>query len=111
MIRLYNTAARAKQEELAAMWSAGELSRAEWKAARDPLQQRIVGIDSQLSQLSGSTALEGVVGNGDELRLRWASLNLERQSAIVRAVLDYAVIAPARGHRFDPERISPVWNL
>jgi len=38
-------------------------------------------------------------------------MTLERQAAIIRAVLDYATILPATGNRFDPGRIQPVWVL
>jgi site-specific DNA recombinase len=103
---------QAKMQELALMWSDGEISRPEWKAARDPLEHRIAGIDRQLSQLTGTTALEGIVGHGAELRTRWDGMNLERQAAIVAAVLEHALITPAvkKGGKFDPNRIVPVWN-
>lgn len=104
---------RAKMDELASMWADNEISRAEWKSARDPIEHRIVSTERQLSQLTGTTALEGIVGHGSDLRDRWATLNLGRQAAIVAAVLDYATILPATsfGNQFNPDRIQPVWNL
>lgn len=104
---------QAKLTELAEMWADGEISRAEWKAAREPLDHRIKTTDRQLSQITGTTALEGIVGHGQELRERWDEMNLERQAAIVAAVLDHAVINPAvvKGGKFNPNRIVPVWNL
>ncbi|MFD3448606.1 recombinase family protein [Microbacteriaceae bacterium 4G12] len=103
---------QAKQRELMEMWMDGELSRTEWKTGRDLLEQRITATDRQLSQISGTTALEGIVGQGTELRTRWNSMNLERQAAIIGAVLDYATINPATQlGRFDPTRIVPAWNL
>jgi hypothetical protein len=68
--------------------------------------------ERQLSQITGTTALEGIVGNGTELRARWAGMNLERQAAIIGAVLDHASInaATIKGGKFDPNRIEPVWN-
>ncbi|WP_232819237.1 hypothetical protein [Homoserinimonas sp. OAct 916] len=100
-------------DELASMWADDEISRPEWKAAREPLEHRIKSIDRQLSQITGTTALEGIVGHGAELRTRWEEMNLQRQAAIVSAVLDHAVIAPAvkKGGKFDPNRIVPAWNL
>lgn len=104
---------RGKMGELASMWADNEISRAEWKTARDPIEHRIMSTERQLSQLTGTTALEGIVGHGSELRERWEALNLERQAAIVAAVLDYATILPAMayGNKFNPDRIRPVWNL
>ncbi|WP_411720783.1 recombinase family protein [Mycetocola sp.] len=102
-----------KMDELARMWAEGEISRPEWKAAREPLENRVKTVERQLSQITGTTALEGIVGHGMELRDRWANMNLERQAAIVSAVLDHATINPAtiKGGKFDPNRIEPVWNL
>jgi hypothetical protein len=45
-------------------------------------------------------------GNGQQLRASWDELNLTRQAAIVRAVLDHAVIAPGflGARTLDPDR-------
>lgn len=103
---------QAKMADLALMWSNGEISSPEWKIARQSLEHKITATDRQLSQLTGTTALEGIVGHGQELRARWGEMNLERQAAIVAAVLEHAVITPAvkKGGKFDPNRIVPVWN-
>jgi len=101
-----------RMKELGEMFAAGEISRMEWKAARDPLEHQITATEQQLSRITGASSLAQIVGQGAALRQGWASLNLERQHAIVRAVLDYATIRPAtRLGRFDPERIIPVWAL
>lgn len=101
----------ARMSELAAMFSAGEISRFEWKAARDPLEAQLTGVDQQLSRLSTATTLDRLVGQGAALRDRWEQMTLERQAAIVRAVLDYATILPATSNRFDAGRVQPVWVL
>lgn len=100
-----------RMRELAAMFSAGEISRFEWKAARDPLEAQLTGVDQQLSRLSTATNLDRLVGQGAALREGWEQMTLERQAAIVRAVLDFATILPATGNRFDPGRVQPVWVL
>lgn len=103
---------RARMEELGQMFAAGEISRMEWKAARDPLEHQITATDQQIARLAGSSTLEAIVGQGVALTAGWEGMNLERQHAIMRAVLDYATITPAtKLGRFDPERISPVWVL
>ena len=50
---------------------------------------------------------------GGALRQRWDSLTLDRQHAIVRAVLDYAVIAPGTpgAHTLDINRVQPRWRI
>lgn len=98
--------------QLAEMWAAKAISIAEWKAAREPIEARIFNQERQLSQLTGTNALAGIVGNGRELRASWESLNLSRQSAIVAAVLDFATIKPGSGGGrsvMDPNRVVPTW--
>lgn len=101
-----------RMSELAAMFAAGEVSRLEWKSARDPLEASLIAIDQQLARMAGNSTLAQVVGHGRALRDSWEGLNLERQQAIVKAVLDYATIRPAesRGH-FHPDRVVPTWAL
>jgi DNA invertase Pin-like site-specific DNA recombinase len=101
-----------RMTELGMMFAAGEVSRLEWKAARDPLEAALTATDQQLARLSGATTLVQVVGHGKALQDGWENLNLERQHAIIRAVLDYATIKPAQsqGH-FHPDRVVPTWAL
>lgn len=104
---------RALLEEFALMASSRQISPAEWRTAREPVEARIRRAEQQLARLSGTSQLEGLVGAGRELRERWGALNLERQAAIVKAVLDYATVRPGtRGARsLDPSRLVPTWRL
>lgn len=102
---------QSKMTELTVMWTDGDISRVEWKTARDRLEGQLTGVDQQLSRLTSATALDRLVGNGEALRAGWDGMTLERQHSIVRAVLDYATIVPATVNRFDPTRIHPVWVL
>ena len=81
--------------------------------ARDPIQARITDTGRQLAAATGTTALDGLAGRGAALRQRWDSLTLDRQHAIVRAVLDYAVIAPGTpgAHTLDINRVQPRWRI
>jgi site-specific DNA recombinase len=104
---------QAQMRELAELWAAKDISSAEWKAAREPIESRIRDAERQLATFSDSTALSGLVGNSAALRQDWESLNLTRQAAIVAAVLDFATISPGvPGSRtLDPNRIIPTWRL
>lgn len=104
---------RSQREELARMWSAREISSEEWRAAREPIDRRIRDAERRLERSTQAPALAGWVGNASELGDRWAGLSLDRQAAIVAAVLDHAVITPGvPGSRsLDPERVRPVWRL
>jgi hypothetical protein len=100
-------------DTLAQMFAAGEIGRREWLSARKPIEERIAARDRRMIRASGQHALEGLIGAGSDLRASWSSLNLNRQTAIVRALIDHVVIAPADRSRrvFNPERVQPVWRL
>jgi site-specific DNA recombinase len=100
--------------DLAQMYAAREITRSEWMTARKPVESRITEIERRLSRMTRTDALAGIVGNGAALGQQWASLNLTRQHAIVKAVLDHIVISPAdrRGPRVvDPSRVDLVWRI
>jgi hypothetical protein len=104
---------REQLDELAKLYASKEIPAREWMTARKPIDRRIEEAERQLARLTRSDALAGLVGNGSELRGQWAALNLDRQHAIVRAVLDHAVIGPGiHGTRgVDPGRVDLQWRL
>jgi len=104
---------QAQMLDLTDLWSSKAISSAEWARAREPIERRIRSAERQLSQISGTSALDGLIGNTTALRESWESLNLTRQAAIVSAVLDFATIGPGSpGSRaFNPSRILPTWRL
>ena len=104
---------RAQLDELAAAYAAKQFSMREWMSARKPIEARISDAERRLSRATHADALRGLVGNGDALRAQWAGLNLDRQHAIVTALLDHAVISHGTpGVRsLDPDRVRPVWRL
>jgi DNA invertase Pin-like site-specific DNA recombinase len=103
-----------KLADLAVMWADGELDASQWRTARTRLEQRVTENRRTLARMRGTSVVDGWIGNGSELRDRWAGLNLTRQTAIVRALIDHIVIQPAtipglRG--LDPGRVQAVWRL
>ncbi|TFC24739.1 recombinase family protein [Cryobacterium sp. TMT1-3] len=105
---------QAQMKELAELWADKGISLAEWKAAREPIEARIFNLDRQIGQLTGTSTLAGIIGNGEAVRASWDSLNLSRQAAIIAAVLDYATITPktsAGRVSVDPNRIIATWRL
>ncbi len=103
----------AQLEELAGLWASKAITAPEWIAARDPIEARRAQTRRQVTRRSGSTVLAGLVGNGQELRGAWDSLNLTRQAAIVKAIIDHVLMGPGtRGaRRLDPARFQIIWRL
>jgi site-specific DNA recombinase len=98
--------------ELATAYGNRELTLAELKAARAPIEQRVTHARKQLAKVSRGSVLDGYVGNSGRLRAEWDSLDLSQQRAIVSNVVDAVVVGPARRgyNRFDESRLTPVWR-
>jgi site-specific DNA recombinase len=95
--------------ELAEIWAGGALGRAEWLAARRPLEDRLDAARRRLGREVGEPmAVELGPGLGD----RWPRLELGRRRAIVEAVLERVTIHPTthRGPGFDVERVEVTWR-
>jgi site-specific DNA recombinase len=99
-------------EELSLAYANRDISMREWLTAKKPITQRLEQVQRQLGQITRTTALTGLVGNGEELRTSWGSLNLSRQHAIVSALVDHVVIGPGTpgARALDPSRVSVQWR-
>jgi site-specific DNA recombinase len=104
-------AEQAQLGELAGLYGERHITAAEWRAARKPIETRLKQAKGRLGRLRRTTVLDGLVGAGSTLRTEWQTLNLDRQRAIVAAVLDHAVIGPGSPSRFTADRVEPVWRL
>jgi site-specific DNA recombinase len=101
-------------DELAVMYADGEIDRAGMRKARERIETRRASSRRALQRMNNHSALDGLVGNGEQLRQRWNDLNLSRQVAILKAVIDHVVIKPAStpGRKgLDISRVEPVWRL
>jgi len=100
-------------EELAREYSQGLLKMPIWRVAREPIEARIRTAQRQLAEATGTLAASAWIGQGAALRESWAQMNLDRQVAIVRSILDHAVVSPAKkgSSGFDPNRVDPRWLL
>ena len=104
---------RAQLDELALLYGDRKVSSREWLTAKAPIEARAKDLERQLARITGNGALVGIVGNGESLRGRWGDLNLSRQAAIVKALVDHATIgAGKQGARsLDPARVDLVWRV
>ncbi len=100
-------------EELAGLYATGQVTAREWMAARNPIESRIRDTQRRLAHATETSALDGLLGNVAVLRGQWDTLGLDRRHAIVRAILDHAVIAPGTpgARSLDIGRVQPQWRL
>jgi site-specific DNA recombinase len=102
-----------KLDELAATWADNDLSRAEWLKARKRVEERLEANRKRFARLTRRDAVADHIGHGDELRAQCDGLNLSRQVAIVKAVLNHVTVLPAERvgrHGLDPNRVIPGWR-
>lgn len=106
-------AAQAQLDELASAYGEREITMSEWRAARQPIEQRLTGARRQLAKLDRGNVLSGLIGGGAELAEQWDLLDLTRRHAILSALLDHVQVSPGRRgyNRFDPGRLNAVWRL
>jgi site-specific DNA recombinase len=104
---------RPRLDELAGLYAKGSISAREWIAARDPITARINHNRREIAQATDTSAVYQLAGTGGALRKQWPDLDLGRQQAIIKAVLDHAVIAPAApgARRLDINRVQPHWRI
>jgi DNA invertase Pin-like site-specific DNA recombinase len=105
-------AAEQQLEELAAAYGSREITMGEWKAARQPIEQRLTVARKQLAKVTHGGLLDSYVGHSDRLRADWDGLDLSQQHALVAAVVDSVRVGPARKgyNRFDEARLAAAWR-
>jgi site-specific DNA recombinase len=99
--------------ELAQLYADRRIRAEEWITARDPVEQRRNEARRELSQLGGAQVIDRYIGHGLALRRQWSTLNLDRQRAIVKAIISHVEIRPATpgARSVEIQRINPVWRL
>ena len=104
---------QARLDELAGLYAEGVISAREWIAARDPITARITQARRNIAQATDTSAVYELAGTGGTLAKQWPDLDLDRQQAIINAVLDHAVIAPGTpgSRRLDINRVQPHWRI
>lgn len=103
--------AQRRLTDVAEMFAAGDITKAEYLAARPVAEAKAAEATRVLESLATKDTLDSLVGNGTLIRERWDTYSLDRQHAIIRAILPSATIAagsPGRGN-FDPDRVQPHW--
>jgi site-specific DNA recombinase len=100
-------------DELAGLYADGAISAREWIAARDPITDRIQLTRRDIAAATDTTAVYELAGAGGALREQWDELELGRQQAIIKSVLDHAVIAPGTpgARSLDINRVQPQWRM
>ena len=102
----------ARRAELAEMWGAGELSRADWTTAGAVLDRRQAEAEARIRAQVRTAGPLDLIADVGMSGAAWDDLTDGRRRALLAAVIDRVVIAtsPKNGGRFDPARVSIEWR-
>ena len=103
----------AELEYLARDLGGGKISRREWLAAREPLERRRKAATETIAAEQKTTALNAFTGKAGALRKAWPSLSIDKQRAVIAAVIDQVTVDPAVKGRntFDPSLVKVAWRI
>lgn len=101
-----------RAEELAEAWAAGELTRAEWQAARRGLDTKRDELRSAVAEEAGQSAVVPYLVDPGLLASKWQDLDFDQRRAVLESVLESVKVDPARRgfNRFDPSRVDIAWR-
>ncbi|MDA8372447.1 MAG: recombinase family protein [Nocardiopsaceae bacterium] len=105
-------AAEDRADELAADWAAGEITRSEWRTAKDVLDRQLERDRETLARSTQTRALQGFIGATPErMRRRWDDMGNGQRAAVVAAVVEKIIVHPADPRRrWDPDRFEIIWR-
>ncbi len=97
-------------EALAIAYAARNITLDEWLAAREPIEQRLLGARDALARVG---ALAAIGDESRELRERWDELTITHKHAIAASVIDHIIVGAGRSGicEFDPTRVAIVWRF
>lgn len=98
-------------EEVAGMLGRGEMDMREYRAAKQPLDVRLVAAANELTHVDARSALERMAGPTATLAERWDHLDVALRGRVVGTIIDSLVVARAErpGAPFDSQRVEVRW--
>lgn len=98
--------------ELAAMRGCGDLTMAEWRAARAPLLSRIEAARAAQLGAERASVVSLYQAKDGGLRAAWPGLSVDKRQAVAAAVIERVTVkrATRRGPIFDPARLDITWR-
>lgn len=102
-----------RQVELAEMVAMGEMTRVQYQAAMKKIDTKKSEMERILSKERGAVFMDGDLATPELIVSKWSGLNLDRQRAILMAVLESVLVfkSPKKGYGFDHRRLKPVWKF
>jgi DNA invertase Pin-like site-specific DNA recombinase len=106
MLRAQSQAARARLDEIAAMFGDGELTRGAYLTARAHAQERLTRAETAMAD-AGRLSVLGPLVAAEDVRAKWDGLDLDRQRAVIDALMTVTAHSPGRGRQpFNPDTVD-----
>lgn len=104
------TAAEGRRAELAADFAAGDIDRAEWRAARTILGKRIAGARAVIEAANAASTSRALPTG--PLAADWPTLSVPQRRAVIEAAANTITILPVGkgGRVFRPDRVKLSWR-
>ena len=104
-------AIRARRDELGALFTDGDITRAVLLAGAERAEARLAEIGRKLAEAASDSAVAPLIGATD-VRATRTALDLSRQRAVIRAVMTITLLLPGRGRRdFSPDSVRIEWAV
>lgn len=105
-------AVEARLEELAAGYGRGDMTYAEWMAAKQPLLRRQEAAQARIEASERGRRLESVL-QLESPRDAWGRLPLDRRRAVISTLLERVDVGPHVGSRrtFNASRVNLIWRV
>ncbi len=101
---------RARLDGLAESFAAGEIDRAQLRAGTERLRARLELVSNALAEFARTPVLTDLLTSGD-VEQTWAGMDLDRQRAVIDALVTIKLHPPGRGARtFDPRTVEITWR-
>ena len=100
---------RARLGELADMYAAGEVSRAQLARGTEGIRDRLAAVEASMADTGRNEVLGRLVNAGD-VRKVWEGSDLDQRRAVIDTLLAVRLLSPGRGARvFHPETVLFEW--
>lgn len=102
-------ALRKRLNQLATDFADGDLTPAQLKTATVRIKEQLAQLDTSMQDRNRARVFEGVIGV-DDVAAAFVALTLDRQRAVVAAMVTVTIEASGRGKRFDPALVVIDWK-
>jgi site-specific DNA recombinase len=117
--RVQVAALRARLDELAALFAAGDLNASQLRTASALLQRQLTEAESRIADSSRTQVLVGLVDQADPAAA-WAGLDIDRRRAVIHHLMTVTLLPSGKGRRkgwkpgesyFDPSTVRIDWKV